>query len=448
MVLQAFIIVGGITRLIPLTGITLPFISQGGSSLLASFIIVGFLLRCGDEGTGVGEEMASATTSLHANSVLGRVSLGKRLTHAMIILSTLFALLVANLTLIMVVQASYYQNMPGNNHTMAKESRTERGTISTYDGVILAQSVQQEDGTYERVYPAGNLATHVVGYASTQFGTSGIEAAENDTLKGQQNYASWTDVLNSLAGVGGVGNDVTLTLNSKIQQAAQDALSGDSAGACVVHRPRDGRRARHGVRRPPTTRPTSQRRARARPTPTPVASARCSTARYAERSTPPAPRFKSRSRSPRRFVRRRGHRGHRVQRRQATMDIGGAPVTNYGKTLDYGDITLARATEVSSSNAVFGQLGVETGRREARGRRRRVTASTTASHSTCTLNAATSLMADPAEMSEVGDRPGRPTVEPVHPRQTPRRRAHAGPQATALQMALVRKRRRQRRRHP
>ncbi len=53
-VLQAFIIVGGVTRLIPLTGLTLPFISQGGSSLLASFIIVGFLLRCGDEGTGVG----------------------------------------------------------------------------------------------------------------------------------------------------------------------------------------------------------------------------------------------------------------------------------------------------------------------------------------------------------------------------------------------------------
>lgn len=49
---------------------------------MASFIIVGFLLRCGDEGTGVGQEMASATTSLHANSVLGRVSLGKRLNTA------------------------------------------------------------------------------------------------------------------------------------------------------------------------------------------------------------------------------------------------------------------------------------------------------------------------------------------------------------------------------
>ncbi|MEG0682626.1 MAG: FtsW/RodA/SpoVE family cell cycle protein, partial [Raoultibacter sp.] len=79
-VLQAFIIVGGVTRLIPLTGLTLPFISQGGSSLLASFIAIGFLLKCGDEGTGVGEEMKLGTTSLHTTGVLGRVSLGKRLT--------------------------------------------------------------------------------------------------------------------------------------------------------------------------------------------------------------------------------------------------------------------------------------------------------------------------------------------------------------------------------
>lgn len=214
--LQTILIVGGNLRLLPLTGVTLPFTSYGGSSLITSFLALLLLTLVSNQ---TDEEVVSS------------FSPRTYLVTSGLILASLLALGIAN-GYWSFVKSGSLQTRADNPRPAINDRYAMRGSLLDRHNDALAVTVGESGDLTRRVlYP--DLGT-TIGYNSALYGQSGLEASLDDYLRGLDGTPSstvWASQL--LYGQPPKGLDVRLSLDANIQVTADKLLKGKK-GALIL----------------------------------------------------------------------------------------------------------------------------------------------------------------------------------------------------------------------
>ncbi|NLF02802.1 MAG: FtsW/RodA/SpoVE family cell cycle protein, partial [Anaerolineales bacterium] len=223
--IQAWVIMAGSVRVAPITGVTLPFMSYGGSSLLTSFLSLGLILCISNP--------APANTSATPLPVTPpRQPMRRSLLGTAGVLSAGLAVVALVAGWWSVPQASALQARPDDPRRVLYEERIIRGDIVDRHGVLLAGTEVSQDGVVRRRYPVPEAAP-ALGYATLRYGTGGIEAALDTELRGETSRTLWEQIWDDLLHRPPQGSTVRLTLDVGLQREAQQALTGH-AGAIVL----------------------------------------------------------------------------------------------------------------------------------------------------------------------------------------------------------------------
>jgi peptidoglycan glycosyltransferase len=142
----------------------------------------------------------------------------------------MFVLLLVNINYLQGFQPASLATKPNNARAFEAQFAYQRGSILTSDGVTIAESTPSSDiYKYQRKYPYGPEYAPVTGY-NTLYSQSGIEYYENSVLNGSDSSLTVRNFIDLLTGKPRKGANVTVTINSKAQNAAWNALQADTGG--------------------------------------------------------------------------------------------------------------------------------------------------------------------------------------------------------------------------
>jgi cell division protein FtsW (lipid II flippase) len=214
--IQSLLIIGGNLRLLPLTGITLPFVSYGGSSLLTSYMALFLLLTISNL-----EDIEPAPLQDQKPYTL---------------LAGMFALGFASIALTnawwAIIRAPNLLNRTDNPRRSIADRYVPRGELVDRNNQPI-NITEGESGNYQRVYLYPELAS-IIGYTNPVYGQAGLESTLDDYLRGLQGNPSsliWWDHI--LYGTPPPGLDVRLSLSLALQSKTDQLLS-DHTGAIIL----------------------------------------------------------------------------------------------------------------------------------------------------------------------------------------------------------------------
>lgn len=214
--IQSILIIAGNIRLLPLTGVTLPFLSYGGSSLLTAFIAILFLMI-------ISQNPAAQSIS--------RTETKPYLLAYAAILVGFFSIATVNVNW-SVVNSEHLLSRDDNFRKSINDRYVPRGDLLDRNNqpLLITDGVR---GSYERLLLEPSLST-TLGYNHPSLGQSGLEASMDPYLRGMAGYPSSTVILNKLLYARPPdGLNIRSTIDMNKQKGIADLLS-DQKGAAVI----------------------------------------------------------------------------------------------------------------------------------------------------------------------------------------------------------------------
>ncbi|MFC2025802.1 FtsW/RodA/SpoVE family cell cycle protein [Chloroflexota bacterium] len=219
---QSILIIAGNIRLLPLTGITLPFVSYGGSSLITSFLALLFLTQI----------------SVNIKASPGAISNPRPyLQLGAFLFFGLFAIALAVGWWTIIRSPDMLARTDNPRRSIADRVIRRGAILDRRNSPINATMGEPGEFYRQTMYPP---LSNIIGYINPIYGLTGLEATLDDYLrglKGNPTLSTWWNQL--LYGQPPPGLDVRISIDLELQKKA-DQLLGDNKGALVLLNPESG----------------------------------------------------------------------------------------------------------------------------------------------------------------------------------------------------------------